>query len=402
MTQKQQDYPILVEVTDANLYEEVALVIAATGRDFQRVEHVDPASAKFRRAPAVIVDCGGGLELGLEGQGSFDSRGPAVLYVCADADPQADGFSLPSQALELAGRLGRSGPVSATAMADSMPEEFDQLADECALESPRPLTARPTASPSAAFATSAERSGTAIMVASAVGGAGASTIAASLSLALAKQQPTCLVDADEFSGGADLLLAMENELGIRWPDIQAEQGHLDGSSLFQALPKHPGTEALGVITGSRYRNSRDWAVTPQVLTTVLDSLVAQDVATIMDTPRHLLCEEGLTQRADYVVLVVPLSLRGVAAAERLHTQLRRQGIDPVVVARAQRSQDIDRQDIECALNTEVRGEVPYLKSLSHEIDAVGLSASVRQIFQAMQPLIDELLVHSNPTTRRVG
>lgn len=392
MAQNQQDYPILVAVEDSNLYEEVALVIAASGREHVCVEKLDSTSAQFRRAPAVIVDMAAAEALHAKTSGAR-SRGPALIVVVSDGEEcSVDGtgnnegdslpdlaFSLPTEAIELVMALGRSGQISS-----------GYVGGHEGIAASAPIDAVPAQSLPTGSVESFTGEGKAIMVTSAVGGAGASTVAATIAMALASRCETCLIDADEFSGGTDLLLGIEASHGVKWSDIRSEQGLLDADALMQALPEHRGESPLRVLTGSRHRGSDDWTITVDGLATVIDSLVASGITAVADMPRPMALVEPFLQRADQVILVVPLSIRGVAAAGRIHARMREHGVEPLVVARAQRTRDIDIEDLEYALDASVAAEIPYLKNLAHEIDVSGLASSARRILQPIQSLLDDI------------
>lgn len=74
---------------------------------------------------------------------------------------------------------------------------------------------------------------------------GLSTFCAMLAWELRGRGLSCaLADADFISGGLDLLLGLENEPGLRFGDIDAPLGHVDGQALNHELPTWQGVRVL--------------------------------------------------------------------------------------------------------------------------------------------------------------
>src|SRR6266540_5502504 len=70
------------------------------------------------------------------------------------------------------------------------------------------------------------------------GGAGASTLAASLALTATRRGLRCLlVDGDPLGGGIDMVLGGEDAVGLRWPELVSARGRVNGSALRDALPR---------------------------------------------------------------------------------------------------------------------------------------------------------------------
>lgn len=69
------------------------------------------------------------------------------------------------------------------------------------------------------------------------GGIGLSTLSAMLAFALRRHDyKVALVDADFAAGGLDVLLGLEGNPGLRFSDIDAPLGHIEGSALYEELP----------------------------------------------------------------------------------------------------------------------------------------------------------------------
>ena len=95
-------------------------------------------------------------------------------------------------------------------------------------------------------------SGSEVVVLGAVGGCGASTLAAALAVRAAPTIRTLLIETDPRGTGADLVLGVETEPGLRVEDVRADLGGPDPEALWAAVPKaRPG---LGVLARSRGRD----------------------------------------------------------------------------------------------------------------------------------------------------
>jgi secretion/DNA translocation related CpaE-like protein len=136
------------------------------------------------------------------------------------------------------------------------------------------------------------------------GGAGSSIFSAALSLAATD---ALLVDADPWSGGADLLLGLEGQPGLRWPDIAVQSGRLNLAAVRDALPAHHGVR---VLSGAR----RDNDVGADSLLAVVDAGRRGGATVVCDVPRRLTdATETALDAADLVVLVAPCDVRTCAA-----------------------------------------------------------------------------------------
>src|SRR5699024_7208856 len=73
------------------------------------------------------------------------------------------------------------------------------------------------------------------------GGAGASVLASAL--ALTAEPASLLVDLDPTGPGLDLILGVERDDGLRWPDLRVHDGSIDPDALYRALP-HRGAASV--------------------------------------------------------------------------------------------------------------------------------------------------------------
>ena len=135
----------------------------------------------------------------------------------------------------------------------------------------------------------------------AVGGAGATTLAA----VLAREAAGLLIDVDPYGP------AIPVDGGVRWPDLADTRGRIPPGSLRTALPRVHDTHVLTGTPDARY------AVPADALASVLESGARGFTCTVVDTPR---CDGDATRiawaRSDAVLVVVgphPASATRVAA-----------------------------------------------------------------------------------------
>src|SRR5690348_3167246 len=85
---------------------------------------------------------------------------------------------------------------------------------------------------------------------SARGGAGASTLSASLALAAAGHGDALLLDGDVQGGGIDYLLGLESVDGARWPQLRDACGLLSAAALAESLPQAGRMRVLAARGGA--------------------------------------------------------------------------------------------------------------------------------------------------------
>lgn len=131
--------------------------------------------------------------------------------------------------------------------------------------------------------------GPVISCVSAVGGAGASTLAC----LLARETEGLLVDIDTYGA------AVPVDGGIRWSDLTATRGRVPTSSLKSALPSIQGTHVLTGTPDARF------AVPIDALQSVLDAGARGFPCTVVDTPRgEAEATRTAWSRSDIVIVVV--------------------------------------------------------------------------------------------------
>ena len=126
------------------------------------------------------------------------------------------------------------------------------------------------------------------------GGAGASVFATALARTHRRRE-AILIDADPWSGGIDLVLGIEADPGLRWPDLTLQGGRLNYTALREALPRHRG---ISVLSGGRGGGDIDAAP----LGAVIDASSRGGATVVCDVPRRsTAAAETALESADLVV-----------------------------------------------------------------------------------------------------
>jgi len=160
--------------------------------------------------------------------------------------------------------------------------------------------------------------GTLVCVVGGSGGVGASTLASGLAFVAARTwQRTMLIDADQRSGGLDLLLGAERTGGWRWPRLTTARGHL--GDLTGQLPTVEGVDLLSMARGD---SRPSWELQAEQVKSVLESAMRSHEITVIDLPRTLGAAAGeALRRAKLAVLLVRDDVRGVAAGREVAREL---------------------------------------------------------------------------------
>ncbi|WP_369069653.1 septum site-determining protein Ssd [Kineococcus terrestris] len=141
------------------------------------------------------------------------------------------------------------------------------------------------------------------------GGAGASVVAAALALAAAgRGHGTLLLDADPVSGGLDLLLGADELPGLRWGDLAGVSGRLRPDVLLGAVEV---TADLHLLAADRHRPA---APLDAALPSVLDAARRGFDLTVLDLPRAAPLAAEAAAGCEELLVVVPGTARGAAAA----------------------------------------------------------------------------------------
>jgi secretion/DNA translocation related CpaE-like protein len=261
----------LVVSTDERLLDDLLRLLAAAGAEPELATGGPALRRAHRQAPLVLL----GADVLAAGTVRALPRRPGVVVVATRELPAADW----------------AGAVEIGA------ERVAVLPDDESW-----LLARS----SAAIRSPVER-GWLVVVGGACGGAGASTVATAVALAVAPG--VTLVDADAWGAGLDLVLGAERTDGLRWPELSGLRGRVAGDALLAALPDVGG---LHLVAASR---SSPQPVPAEALTAVVEACRAVGCPTVVDLPRGTdLDAASIVADADLAVLVVPARLRAATAA----------------------------------------------------------------------------------------
>jgi secretion/DNA translocation related CpaE-like protein len=142
------------------------------------------------------------------------------------------------------------------------------------------------------------------------GGAGASVLTAALAVrAAAAGRSVVCVDAARLGGGLDVTMGLEQEPGLRWPELAGARGRVDGAELLNRLPTVDG---VAVLSFDRVRACEPSA---EAVSQVMSALTAATGLVLVDLPGP---DEPLfplfAAQAETLVLVCTDGLRAMAAA----------------------------------------------------------------------------------------
>jgi secretion/DNA translocation related CpaE-like protein len=145
------------------------------------------------------------------------------------------------------------------------------------------------------------------------GGVGASVLTAAIAVRAAHLglSPACL-DGDRLGGGLDVTLGIEQERGVRWPDLARARGRIDGSELLRRLPAVDGVSVLSFDRG------RDVELGAETAVEVLHALRAAADLVVLDLPRpdHELFR-ALAPEVDAMVLLAGSGIGDLAGASAI-------------------------------------------------------------------------------------
>jgi secretion/DNA translocation related CpaE-like protein len=159
-------------------------------------------------------------------------------------------------------------------------------------------------------------SGLTVGVVGGAGGVGATVFAAALARCAARHGPTLLVDADPLGAGAERILGMEQQAGVRWDAMTATTGRLGARALREALPRD---DALSVLA---FPTRRTIGPPAFAVREVLSAARRGFDLVVLDLPRHADAgvEETMT-RCDWLLLVSTLTVPALSAASRVAARL---------------------------------------------------------------------------------
>ncbi|OIR44871.1 hypothetical protein BJP07_05170 [Corynebacterium sp. NML130628] len=303
-----------IAVKDAALHPEAMHLAAATGLPVTDLSGAEPAEVARRceQAFAILIDAHFATHLP-----------PAVLRRpnCFELGQQRGAYDVPDQSGQLLRALG-------------------------ALRTPKD-----------------HERGRVIGVVGASGGVGASTFAAVCARAAA---PSTLVDGHAHSGGLDLLLGIEEEIGARWGEIAIGEGAVAREDVRRALPATP--YGVAVMTCSREVAGAGLGscVAAEELEALVEVLGTGGV-TVVDAP----CAQ-LPARVDVVAILVAPQVRAVSAAAQLVAECERAGLRHVLVVRDIGWAGIGVDEIAAIAGSRVVATIGQVRGLTKRVEQRGL------------------------------
>ncbi|WP_244911045.1 chromosome partitioning protein [Dietzia psychralcaliphila] len=198
--------------------------------------------------------------------------------------------------------------------------------------------------------------GSLVAVVGAVGGCGASTLAAAIAVRAADSGRALLVEADPLGTGIDLVLGIESEPGLRVEDVRAELGGPDPDALWGAAPAaDPGCKVLARARDREVGEpASDGALGAALAHRSAGGLVVCDAGRFADG-------DPVLARADLVVVVTRADLQGAVAAGRPGGDLR----GATLVIRTQRGDPLDAADVADSAGIPRWHVLPEVRAVRH-------------------------------------
>lgn len=342
-TENESGTPALVLVRDSALRDEVRRVAAAAQRPLDE-QRLPVGRHAWNAAPLVVLDTSAAEVCA----GSTHPRRVGIVLVTA-GEPQLRDW-------QAAAALGVERVVALPGAAVDLVHTFAEHAEPRAGD------------------------GVVVTVAGAVGGAGASTLAAATALRAAARtfrKHTVLVDGAPLGGGVDLLLGLETATGPRWPDLAIEDGRVSATALHHALP----AAAPGLAVLSCARPAAGKLPVPigaaAVHAVVEAGRAAGDLVVCDISGERGPHADQMLDAADLVVLVLPARLRALAAAGAVAAHIARRNPNQGLVIRGPAPGNLRAEEIAAALELPLLAAVRGQPGLAARSERGGLDAGGR-------------------------
>ncbi|MBL1077307.1 hypothetical protein JK358_23170 [Nocardia sp. 2] len=330
--------PALASLTDPRLHEEVRRIAAAADRSL--AEHPAPVGRHtWTTAPVIVLDTAAARQC----ISADCPRRPGILLV-TDTDP---GLLDWQTAAEIGAEQVLSLPASSDALIAAFTAHDHRTRDD----------------------------GVVVAVAGAVGGSGASVLAAAVALTAATRfrDRTLLMDAAPYGGGIDLLLGLESAPGLRWADLTIEAGRVSADALHEALPAVSGVTVLSCGKGSTATE-----LTPTAVHSVLEAGRSAGDLVVCD----LSAERGphatqILDASDLVILTVSAHLRAIAAAESAASRLRSRNTNVRLIVRGPAPGGLRASEIADSLGLPLLAAVRPQPGLADRLERCGLTVRRR-------------------------
>lgn len=232
--------------------------------------------------------------------------------------------------------------------------------------------------------------GAVVAVVGACGGAGASTMAASIALESAGRDDapaTLLIDADHLGSGLDVLLGIENNPGLRWSGLTVEGGRISAVALRDALPDC-GTRLRVLSCGSppsrpKSHGPDSHGPTPTSMRAVIDAASREGEVVVCDVSRSPSpVSDYVLDRADLAVLVVPATVRACIAGQKVAAWVSRHNPNLGVVVRGPAPGGLTATDVEESLKLPLLASMRADRTLSRAVELRGLAPRGRSPLRA--------------------
>jgi secretion/DNA translocation related CpaE-like protein len=196
------------------------------------------------------------------------------------------------------------------------------------------------------------------------GGAGASTLAASLALTAADRGlAVTLLDVDPLGGGLDLVLGAEGAPGLRWPDLRHAPGRLPAGVIAATAPRVARLSFVG------WERTAPAEVAPQAVAAVIGSAAEDGDLVVVDLPRHVDdVSRAVLAVARTVYVVVPAEVRAAAAAARVVAALEPLAADLSLVVRGPAPTGLPAEAVADSLGLPLAGELKAEPGLPAALD----------------------------------
>lgn len=319
----------LVVTADEQLLDDLLRLAAAAGAELDVAHDAGTARGRWSPAPLVLV----GDDLVESVIRLAPPRRHEVLLLARDrSDPE-----LYRRAVDL-------GALQVRFLPEHEAEVVDRLADATEGRGVDPIV---------------------VGVVGGCGGAGASTLAAGLSLTGARRElSSLLIDLDVLGGGLDAVLGAESVSGLRWPDLAGSHGRLASSVVREQLPTVHGISLLSWDRGSL---ADVGAVAARA---VLAAGTRSHELLVVDLPRRFdpAAEQALAM-VTTVLVVVPAVGRSLAAAARTAQSVAPLAVDVRVVVRHRSRSTLDAEQVAATLGLPLAAGMAAEPRLGERLDA---------------------------------
>jgi secretion/DNA translocation related CpaE-like protein len=328
---------VLVSCSDAERGGEMAAVAVAVVRAAGLIPRicpdVDSLTWQWSGAAAVVLDP---VSAGLVSSARLPA-GPDLVIVAGPAD-MADAWAV-------AGRLGAAAVVV-------LPGGETRLMEAMA-------------SAAAHRQAGHER---VIAVTAATGGVGVSSLSVALAAALAAEGGRIgLIDLDPQGGGIDLLLGLETQAGVRWPELSDTRPADVASSLKPLLSVSVGQGAVDVLSWGRSPRLT-WSATGDgaLVGAVIDAMTDRADGVVVDVPARS-GDVGMAalHAAGVVLLVSGRQVRAAAACSVLVRALAESSVDLRLVVGGAGPPEISVAEVASAAGVSSCAVLPHDRGLAH-------------------------------------